>query len=306
MITPQDIQKLRELPIEGVAERLGIKVMRHKALCPFHDDTTPSLTFYHAKNMYRCFVCDAHGSTIDLVVNKLGMNFPKACRWLADEENVIIDEKANEFSHQSTLTSNPFNPDRYNRFFEHPWLTDSARRFLFGERYLDERVIRWCRINSYRDKNGFNWLQTPYYDVNWNLTGVQLRNLDYQKDSLTPRFKFPRGSQCHVYNLPVLKMLKEGEPLFITEGCSDCWAMLSSGHKAIAIPSATLLKPEDVATITQHLPPDSQLHMYPDQDAPGERLYLELKEKFPSLVHHQLPEGIKDFSDYYKSNFIKK
>lgn len=88
MITPQDIQKLRELPIEGVAERLGIKVMRHKALCPFHDDTTPSLTFYRAKNMYRCFVCDAHGSTIDLVVNKLGMNFPKTTQCLAESSVV--------------------------------------------------------------------------------------------------------------------------------------------------------------------------------------------------------------------------
>ena len=33
-----EIQKLRDLPIEGVAEQMGIKVERHKALCPFHDD----------------------------------------------------------------------------------------------------------------------------------------------------------------------------------------------------------------------------------------------------------------------------
>jgi hypothetical protein len=54
--------------------------------------------------------------------------------------------------------------------------------------------------------------------------------------------------------------------------------MLSSGHKAIAIPSATLLKPADVTAITQHLPPGTQLHMYPDRDEPGERLFLQLKE----------------------------
>ena len=35
--------------------------------------------------------------------------------------------------------------------------------------------------------------------------------------------------------------LRPGEPLYITEGCSDCWAMLSSGRKAVAIPSATTL-----------------------------------------------------------------
>ena len=32
-----ELQKLRDLPIEGVAERLGLQVKKHLALCPFHD-----------------------------------------------------------------------------------------------------------------------------------------------------------------------------------------------------------------------------------------------------------------------------
>ena len=40
-------------------------------------------------------------------------------------------------------------------------------------------------------------------------------------------------------------------------------------------------------------------HMYPDNDTPGERLFLQLKEVLPSLVHHQLPQGCKDYSEYY-------
>ncbi len=39
--------------------------------------------------------------------------------------------------------------------------------------------------------------------------------------------------------------------------------------------------------------------MFPDRDAPGERLFLQLKEVLPSLVHHQLPLGCKDFSEFY-------
>ena len=34
----QQLQQLRDLPIEGVAERLGLTVRGHKCLCPFHDD----------------------------------------------------------------------------------------------------------------------------------------------------------------------------------------------------------------------------------------------------------------------------
>ena len=243
-----ELQKLRDLPIEGVAERLGLRVTRHKALCPFHDDHHASMSFKVSKNTFRCFVCGASGGTIDLVMRHLHMDFKAACRWLANENNIILDE----WQPKCTGGQSPcalFEASRYARFFEHPWLNDEARHFLYEERRLDPRVVRWCRLTSWRDKQGVPWLQTPYYDREGRLVGVQNRNL---VKGATPRFRFPQGSKCGIYNLPVLNLLKPGEPLFITEGCSDCWAMLSAGHKAIAIPSATLLTKQDVELL-KHL-----------------------------------------------------
>ena len=160
-------------------------------------------------------------------------------------------------------------------------------------------MVRWCRLTSWRDKQGVSWLQTPYYDRDGKLVGIQNRNL--VKGAL-PRFRFPQGAECTIYNLPVLNMLSPGEALYITEGCSDCWAMLSAGHKAIAIPSATLLKRKDVALLQEMASSLSlTFHMYPDRDEPGERLFLQLQKVLPSLEHHQLPPGCKDFSDYYRS-----
>ncbi len=312
------LQKLRDLPIEGVAERLGLRVTRgHKCLCPFHQDHHPSLSFNMRNNTYRCFVCGEHGGTIDLAMKMLGAGFKEACNWLADSHNVIIDEykpspplvgsSMVSTSEYVTNGRGQFDASRYLRFFEHPWLSDEARRFLFDERRLDPRVISWCRISSWRDKNGIPWLQTPYYDMEGKLIGVQNRNLSPSGPS--PRFRFPCGSRCSIYNLPILKMLRPGEELWITEGCSDCWAMLSAGHKAIAIPSATLLSPKDkelLASLTTPSPSGEgwgegliAFHMYPDKDAPGEQLFLQLKEILPDFVHHHLPVDCKDFSDYY-------
>ena len=299
-----ELQKLRDLPIEGVAERLGLQVKMHKALCPFHDDHHASLSFKVSRNTYRCFVCGASGGTIDLVMKVLGKDFLDACRWLGAEDPLLslyrakTDGMSNHASNAGEAGRGlPFDAQRYERFFEHPYLSPEARKFLFEERHLDSRVVRWCRLTSWRDKQGVPWLQIPYYNQEGKLIGIQNRNLI---PGASPRFRFPQGSQCSIYNLPVLNLLHEGEELYITEGSSDCWAMLSAGHKAIAIPSATLLKPKDVELLsTLHAQRSTHFHMYPDRDEPGERLFLQLQKVLPHLEHHQLPVGCKDFSEYY-------
>ena len=327
-----EIQKLRELPIEKVAKEMGMKVEHHKALCPFHDDHHASLMFSKTKNSCRCYVCMRSSiGTIDLAMRYLGKDFPSACRWLAGEHQIQLEEDSSSGSSSDGSSSgddsgkSSFDASRYARFFEHPWLNQAARRFLFEERKIDWRVVNWCRLTSWTDKKGINWLQIPYFDTDGRLIGIQNRNLDYkkkksssgggsseenvsseekrpgeEKEQDAPRFRFPYGARCSIYNLPVVKRLKPGERLFITEGCSDCWAMLSAGHKAIAIPSATLLKPEDkqllvdIGRLYQ-----VEFHMFPDQDVPGESLFMQLREMLPQLVHHQLPPGCKDFSEYY-------
>ena len=321
-----EIQKLRDLPIEKVAEKMGMKVKHHKALCPFHDDHHASLSFNTRRNSCRCYVCmgDSVG-TIDLVMKYLGKDFISACRWLAEVNGVYLEDgrKDSLSKEASSLDASPdaslsssFDAGKYARFFEHPWLNEAARRFLFEERKIDWRVVNWCRLTSWTDRKGVNWLQIPYFSTEGKLIGIQNRNLDYRKrgtgnaeasesdipagSNPAPRFRFPYGAKCSIYNLPIVRELTPGEQLFITEGSSDCWAMLSAGHKAIAIPSATLLKPEDkkwLAEMGELL--HTEWHMFPDRDAPGESLFLQLKEILPQLVHHQLPPECKDFSEYY-------
>ena len=229
-----EIQRLRDLPIEGVAERLGLRVTRHKCLCPFHDDHHASLSLSTRRNTYRFFAGGAGGGTIDLVMQHLGKDFREACRWLADSHNVIIDEYQPR-TPSPTLPPKPFDASRYLRHFEHPWLSDEAQRFLFTERGIDPRVAAWCRLTSWTDRDGTHWLQTPYYNQQRQLIGIQNRNLDYRKDQSEeakgkehetqaekPRFRFPYGARCTIYNLQIIPLLQPHEPLFITEGCSDC------------------------------------------------------------------------------------
>lgn len=298
MITKDNIRQLRQLPIERVAERLGLDVRRHTALCPFHDDHHASLNLSVSRNTFRCFVCDAHGGPIDLVMRQLHLSFVEACHWLASGSSIILADNRPQPSAEPHRR--PFDPARYQLIFQRPYLNAEARRFLFAERHIDPRVASWCRLSSWTDSNGRPWLQIPYFDASWNLVGMQSRNLTPHAQ---PRFRFPSGARCTIYNLPVTSMLRPSDELYITEGCSDCWAMLSSGHKAIAIPSATLLRPSDVALFDALSQRGISFHIFPDSDLPGERLYLQLRDMIPGLVRHQLPPSVKDYAEAFKATF---
>lgn len=321
-----EIQRLRSLPIEGVAERLGMAVAHHKALCPFHGDQHPSLSFHRKSNTYKCFVCDAHGDAITLVMKLLGKSFPEACQWLAHNEGIPMDIIHSPGIHSPDRTkekpSHPLDIEFLRGLVSRPTLTREAESFLFEERHLRPEVVEWIGISSISSpapcwRYGRRFydapsLLIPYRDIDGRIQNVQSRYLGYEKGK--PRFRFPSGSSIHVFNLPILRYLSPGEPLFVSEGVTDCLALLSAGHKAIAIPSATLLKPSDLRILKRAPFPQNgtllTLHIYPDQDEAGERLYRKLTgvctELGFTLIRHQLPEGCKDFSDYYLRKVSKQ
>ena len=94
------INKLRELSILEVAEKLGFKLKGlgdegHRALCPYHDDKHPSLHFSKKKGIFKCFVCGAKGDLFKLVMDDRNCTFPEACNWLVNEFHVVIVPNTN-------------------------------------------------------------------------------------------------------------------------------------------------------------------------------------------------------------------
>lgn len=207
-------------------------------------------------------------------------------------------------------------------------LSEQARRFLYEERKYSEEVVRELGIGSvtYPDKlvnalvDRFGeercvksgivkrgqyglylhfyapCLLFPYKDMEGRVVNLQSRYLGTKKDA--PRFQFIQNAQISMFNIGVLKELEMGEKLFLSEGITDCIALLSSGRKAVAIPSATLLKEEQLNLLASR-----NLYMYPDRDEAGERLFNELQDTLVKrgamVVRVPLPKGCKDFSDYY-------
>lgn len=58
---------------ESAARYYGVKInQKGQAICPFHPDTHPSMTFKNGR--FRCWSCNESGDSIDLVSHLLGLS----------------------------------------------------------------------------------------------------------------------------------------------------------------------------------------------------------------------------------------
>lgn len=67
----------------------------YKALCPFHDEKTPSLMIQKGDSHYHCFGCGAHGDAIQFLMNYQKMNFMDAVESLAQRFHVHLEKTDN-------------------------------------------------------------------------------------------------------------------------------------------------------------------------------------------------------------------
>ena len=81
-MTPVRIASAKESPIKEVLAEFGIKIDRHnKFLCPYHDDTRPSMSLRN--NRVKCFSCGRGDDAIGLYMELSGRSFHSAVRRLA-------------------------------------------------------------------------------------------------------------------------------------------------------------------------------------------------------------------------------
>ncbi|MDN5864622.1 MAG: DNA primase, partial [Gammaproteobacteria bacterium] len=78
--------------VEMIGRRVRLKRQGHEfaALCPFHDEKTPSFTVSPQKQFFHCFGCGAHGTAIGFLMRYEHLEFPQAVERLADEHGLEV------------------------------------------------------------------------------------------------------------------------------------------------------------------------------------------------------------------------
>ena len=92
-----DVQRVREASdiVRVVGEHIELKARgrEYVGLCPFHDDTKPSMYVVPAKQMYHCFSCGAGGDIFTFVQDYHSMTFREALKYLAERAGISLQSR---------------------------------------------------------------------------------------------------------------------------------------------------------------------------------------------------------------------
>ena len=62
----------------------------YRALCPFHDEKSPSFNVHPEKQIYKCFGCGKAGDAISFVMEFEKLEYPDAIRLLAERSGITV------------------------------------------------------------------------------------------------------------------------------------------------------------------------------------------------------------------------
>ncbi|MFW6169600.1 MAG: DNA primase [Planctomycetota bacterium] len=110
-------------------------------LCPWHDDSRPSLQVNPERQSWKCWVCDVGGDVFSFAMKREGVDFPTALRILADRAGIPLTS-----SRKQATAGSP--DDKQTLFGAVAWAEEQFHRCLLdtmeaqpARAYLGERGI---------------------------------------------------------------------------------------------------------------------------------------------------------------------
>jgi DNA primase len=101
---PQDkIEQIKDANdiVEVLSDYLQVKKSgsNYKALCPFHQEKTPSFMISPAKQIFHCFGCHAGGNVFTFMQKVEGISFIESVKILAKRANIELDYQKSDINY---------------------------------------------------------------------------------------------------------------------------------------------------------------------------------------------------------------
>lgn len=150
----RDIRSKTDI-VDVIGERIPL-VARGKnyfGVCPFHDDSNPSMCVSREKQIYTCFSCHATGNVFTFLMNYEHMDFKETLRYLGEKVGVSvanISVKKKNTKYDKFYEAYQFSV----KYFQNNLLSKAgkdARSYLLS-RKLDDEVIKEFEIGLALDQ----------------------------------------------------------------------------------------------------------------------------------------------------------
>ncbi len=183
-----------------IAEVIGARVeLKHagrgeyKALCPFHDEKSPSFTVSSDKQFYHCFGCGAHGTAVGFLMENDGLEFPAAIEELAHLAGMEVPREAGAAPQRKNDQLYAALNEAQTWFRRQLGANETARNYLkargFDKATVDEFGVGWAPqswqgLSDHLAKAGFK-------PADLELAGLITRKNDRISDKFRGRIMFP-------------------------------------------------------------------------------------------------------------------
>ena len=296
--------------VDIIGERIPL-VARGKnffGVCPFHDDSNPSMCVSREKQIYTCFSCHATGNVFTFLMNYEHIEFREALKYLGDKVGVSVGN-----------ISGPKKNTKFDKFYEaynfslkyfqnnlNSSIGKDARNYLL-KRKIDEDLIKEFEVGLSLDKRDdlTKLLISKNYDlVTLNRIGLSSDDHDIYND----RIMFPLyditgkvvGFSGRIYkdngqnkylNTKETDIFKKGEMLYhyhiakeecrlkkcviVMEGFMDVIRASSIGIKNTVALMGTALTKEQIAHLRRL---STNIILCLDGDDPGQHAMLSAGE----------------------------
>jgi len=147
--TKIQVQQATDL-VELIGEHLSLKPRGKEfiGLCPFHDDSSPSMYVSPAKQIFKCFSCGAGGDAFSFVMKYHKMDFREALEHLAQRSGIELKPMGQRESKQASERQRVKDANEQALKFFRAMLSkdgvgDTARDYLNNRGVSDEMLERF-------------------------------------------------------------------------------------------------------------------------------------------------------------------
>lgn len=307
---------------------------KNKALCPFHNDHSPSFSVHPDKQIYKCFSCGESGNVITFVEKFLGISFQEAVKLLADRAgiklNINVAKKTNKYDKYYEIT------DTVNKYFKNNIFSSNGQQALkyLNDRHIDKDIINefnigistnnklheilakkynledLLKIDIVREVDNKiydtfqNRIMFPIIDEDNNIVGFSGRK--YLENDLDNKqlSKYVNSRETDIfikskifYNINnALPNIKKSKEIIITEGFMDTIRMVSIGYNNTVALMGTAFTKEHLDKIIKY---KCRVVLNLDQDNAGVLGTISIGDE---LIKNNIDVSVIVFDDYKDSD----